>query len=203
MTPVVHDHPIRRPGFIKAARWIGPDDDLSLEVDYIDIDGLTKTLALRATDNGPTEPQEICLPNSRDVDYLERDTLVAHFRMCTMLCGFVAGTTELLDWFAETGSDANLQTAVGDVKVSDIRPVDDQCFDADFQKGNNPPVATHRINYLEVQRYVWAPSTQLKVIAGAVEKQFSSYIHDHPSKQLTQSQKDDIVNYVLGLTLFV
>jgi len=146
-------------------------------------------------------PGELCLPASNDVNTLgprKRDILVAHTRMACMISGLaVPGSKEFLDAFI--GQDQNnLQTAIGTVKVTQVVNVDDQCVEMTFRCGSGPTLA-FEVDHGELNKYVFVPATQLLVVPGAVEKQFPTYVHNHPTQVLSQQQKDDIAAYCLTL----
>lgn len=202
--PKVHKFPVKRPGFIEQAQWIGDDDDLSLQVSYRNEEGNLQSISFE-TRNADPRPGEICLPNTNDVLDLGprvRDILVAHVRMACMIAGLaVPGSKEFSDAFVQ--SEANhLQTAIGTVKVTDIVLIDDLCLDMEFKRGGGPK-RVFRIDHDELNEYKFVPSTQLLVIPGAIEKEFSGAVHDHPNEVLTQQEKDDIVAYLLSLALWV
>ena len=197
--PVVYDFPVKRPGIITAAQWFGGDADLELHVSFTGLGGQGGQLVFQTQG---TEVGEICLPTSTDLNNLgprARDILVAHTRMACMVAGLaVPGSKEFLNAFIQSDSN-NLQTALGTVKVSDVRMVDDQCFDIDFKVGTGPAF-TVRADHGELNNYTFVPSTQLLIIPGSVKKEFPTYVHDfNNGKILTQSQKDAISTYILGL----
>jgi hypothetical protein len=100
----------------------------------------------------------------------------------------------------EQSQTSNFQTAVGAVKCTDVIFINDQIVELEFQKGSGPK-RKYQFDYGELQNYSFAPSTQLFIIAGAVEKQFPTYNHDFTAGVfLTESQKQDIVDYVLTLS---
>jgi len=72
-----------------------------------------------------------------------------------------------------------------------------------FRQGNNGASRQYVMDHGELNRYTFAPSTQLFVIPGAVKKQFPNYVHDHPNTVLTTTQREDIRSYVLGLALWI
>lgn len=204
-TPVIHTFPVRRPGFIMSATWVGADDDLTLECGYVDQGGVPRSIVFETRNTGEGRLGEICLPTSSDVADLgpnARDILVAHLRMACMVAGLaVPGSKEFTDALIQADSN-NLQTAIGTVKVTAVAPVDDQCVDVEFQKGNGPK-RTYRIDHGELNDYVFVPQTQLRVIAGSVEKQFPNAVHDYPTTVLSATDKASIATYVLGLSLWV
>lgn len=204
-TPTVLPFPVKRPGFIETAEWLGNDDDLFLSCNYRDQSGALQNISF-ATRNA-NEPGEICLPASSDVASLgprARDVLVAHLRMACMLGGTaVPGSAEFNAVLADQANPANLQTAIGDVRITAVAVENDTQVRLTFRQGSNGAQREHLVDHVELNSYVFAPSTQLLVVPGAVKKQFSNYVHNHPSTVLTTSQKADIVSYVLGLALWI
>lgn len=202
-SPLIHSFPVKRPGFITQAQWIGDDDDLSLQLSYTDVGGVGKAMSLD-TQNAERKG-EICLPTSNDVADLAaddgriRDILAAHVRMSVLCKGHaVPGSVEFSDAVLDHQESNHLQTALGTVKVKTVTILDDQCVHIEFQKGSGPK-RTYLFDHQELSNYTFVPVTQLLVVAGAIEKQFSSYVHDHPNDVLTAQQKQNIVDYVLTL----
>lgn len=205
--PRVHAWPVKRPGFITGVFWNGDDDDLSMIVQYTNQSGGNASISLE-TKNADRKG-EFCLPTSSDVADLAdtperiRDILAAHVRMAVMIKGHaVPGSTEFEDAILDHIGSNHLQTALGTVKVKSVTIIDDQCLDIEFQKGSGTK-RTYRFDHQELMNYVYVPQTQLLVVAGAIEKEFSSYVHDHPNDVLTQVQRDDIDEYLLGLEPWV
>jgi hypothetical protein len=214
--PRVYPFPIKRPGgFLLGARFAGPDETLTLEVDYPDGLGNLQTVSFRCTALGPNDPQEVCIPNAAwDVTKIHRDALVASIRMASIVSGTIAGSQEWLDALQKvtdpllgTPGDRWFQLACGQVKVKSVSYPDDSCIAVEFQRGTTADVVTHDIGLTEINAvsYVYAPSTQLLVIPGAIEKgaPANSWEHDYPSDPLTTAERDAIVTYVLGLKPWV
>lgn len=203
--PVVHPFPVRRPNFIVSATWVGTDEDLTLEVGYFDQGGIPRSVVFETRNVSEGRTGEICLPTSNDVADLgpnARDILVAHLRMACMVAGLaVPGSKEFTDALLQADSN-NLQTAVGTVKVTAVAPVDDQCVDIEFQKSPGPK-RTYRIDHGELNQYVFVPQTQLRVVGGAVEKQYPNAVHDYPGTVLTETEKANIASYVLTLAPWI
>jgi len=203
-TPTVFSFPVKRPGFIETAEWVGTDDDLFLFCGYRDQTGAYQTISF-ATRNA-NEPGEICIPSSNDVANLgprARDILVAHLRMACMIGGVaIPGSAEFTAVLADQANPANLQTAVGDVKITSVALVDDTQVNLTFRQGGGA-YREHLINHDEINKYSFIPATQLLIIPGSVKKQFPTYVHNHPNTVLTTSQKADIVSYVLGLAPWI
>lgn len=199
-TPVIHEFPVKRPGFITAASWLGGPQDMVLRLEYIGAGGQGGMVSLATKGENPGE---ICLPTSSDLATLggatrARDILIAHARMACMIAGHAIPGSIEFDEAIASGQLANLQTALGTVKVVAARAIDDVNCQLDFRKGTGP-IFTVDTSYAEVNRYSFDPSTQLLVVAGAVEKEFPTYVHDYPNVQLTEAQKDAIAAYVLTL----
>lgn len=199
--PVIYPYPIKRPGFIEQAVWIGPDDDLSLEVRYRDTSDNLQTVPLPCSSGG--QLGKICLPSSATINDISRDTLIAHLRMSTLISGSIPGSAEWTDAFVNQADTNNLQTAIGNVKVTAIDVVDQQLLDVTLQKTSGGPTVVVRTDYNELGTYAFAPSTQLYCVAGAIEKQFPTYVHDYPDATLSQAQKDAIADYVVALEQWI
>lgn len=206
--PIVHNFPVRRPNFIEDAFWIGDDDDLALNLKFTDVGGVQKSIQLE-TQNAERKG-ELCRPNSNDIlDMADtqgrvRDILAAHVRMAVLVKGHaVPGSQEFADALVDDllGSN-NFQTSIGTVKVTDVTLIDHQCVDLEFKQGSGPK-RTFTFDYQELMNYTFVPVTQLLVVSGAVEKEFPSYVHDHPNDVLSSSQKQDVVDYVMSLAPWV
>ena len=196
--PIIYPFPIKRPAFIEQAVWLGSDDDLSLELRYRDTSNQIQSIALSTTN--PTTQGKICLPNTADITWLTRDTLISHLRMATMISQAIPGAKEWTDAFILGQIVQNMQTAIGTVKVVSLEEIDQQLLDVTLQKatGGGASVVI-RTDYNELGTYSFAPITQLLCVAGAIEKQFSNYVHDYPGTVLSAQQKSDIESYVLTL----
>ena len=70
-------------------------------------------------------------------------------------------------------------------------------------KGNNHAPYTFTIGVDELTNYSFVPSTQLRVIAGAVKAAFPNYVHDFPNDSLSPAQRQDVIDYVTGLQIWV
>ena len=201
-SPVVHQFPVKRPGFIETAEWINDDAHLALRITYTDVGNVARSMQFECRNLGDATPGSICLPASTDLNNLgprARDTLVAHARMACMIAGLaVPGSKEFADAFTATLDSINLQTALGTVKVTNVDIVDDQTAMLTFKCGTGPNYNVE-VDHGELNNYVFVPETQLFIIPGSVNKQFSSYVHNYPSAILTTSQKADIVAYVTSL----
>jgi len=199
MPPVVHPFPVKRPGYIEQAAWLGTDEDLSLQLSFRNIAGNLETISFQTAGENPGE---ICLPSSTDLATLGprvRDILAAHLRMGVMVAGHaVPGSREFEDVFVQTGTN-NFQVAIGTAKVIASRMVSDSEIDIDWRIGSSGPIRTERFGHGELSNYVFVPQTQLLVVPGAVEKQFPNYVHSWPGTVLTQAQKDNVAAYVLTL----
>lgn len=205
-TPIVHDYPVKRPGFIQSASWVGDPTNLKLHVTYPDQDGVIRALDFGTRNLGAGRPGEICIPTSTDVNDLGpriRDILVAHTRMACMIVGqAVPGSQEFLDAFTQEGTN-DLQTAIGGAtKVSAVSVINDERIMLTWRKGTGPTYSAE-VDHVELNLYQFAPDTQLLVIPGSVKKQFSTYVHDYPNTLLTEEKQDEIAAYVLGLTPWI
>ena len=202
--PAMYPYPVRRPGFVPAATWQGQPgaDELQLEGTYTNDVGLPASLVFHtknATD------ANLCLPTAALVTDLSADLLIAHVRMSGMISGTVPGSKEYQDAIQGTGvlNEKWFQTPAGDVKVVGIIPLSDTQTKLQFQKGTGA-IRDVIAGNDELASYSWAPSTQLLVIAGAVRKQFPTYIQDPDTgKFLTQAQMDDIAAFILTLQPWV
>lgn len=202
VAPAVHPFPIKRPGFITGATWIGGPEDMALECAYTNALGNPAVISFSTKGENPGE---LCLPASTDLNNLgprARDILAAHLRMACMVGGVaVPGSREFEDVFIQAESN-NFQVALGMAKVVDVRMFSDTEVDVDWKVGTGPTYTT-RLGHGELNTYTFVPQTQLLVIPGSVEKEFPTYIHDYPSQQLTSTQKSNIVNYVTALELWI
>jgi hypothetical protein len=184
--------------------FLGPDDDLALEVKVYDENGVFSTVSFRTTSAG--QQGDICLPSSADVTWLRDDIVVAHMRMATLIADVPIGSTEWVAAMVE-GSSANLQTAIGLTKVMAVRIIDQLNVEVDLRKSgtSNPTkvLQATKDQFPLRSLYNLDPKTQALVIAGAIEKEFPSYIHNHPSAVLSANQRTEIENYVKSLTLWI
>lgn len=199
--PVVHPFPVKRPGFIESAVWLGGDEDLALEIAFRNLGGGLDVVSLQATGENPGE---ICLPASTDPANLgprARDILVAHLRMACMIRGIaIPCSREFEDVWVVQSESNYFQTALGTTKVVGCIPLTDSTARISWRIGNGPVYATD-VGHGEINSYAFAPLTQLLVVPGAVKKAFPSYVHNYPSGPvLTTAQKDEIATYVLGLS---
>lgn len=199
-THLVLAYPIKRPGFIEAANWVGSpgQDDLTLQLEYKDAQGVPSTTSLY-TVNAPNAT--LCLPSSKSIADLPEDIFTSHIRMAGMISGTVPGSVEFDNAIKGPMLDArNFQMPVGDVKVTAIAPVSPTILRFTFQKTSGGATRDIDMDVRDLASYAFAPSTQLLVVAGAIKKQYPTYIQDHANgKDLTQTQMDTIAAYVLGL----
>lgn len=201
--PKVYAHPIKRPsGFLSNARFEGDDDELLFHVDYPDSTGAIRTITFRLHDDG-SDKQEMCIVNSNfDLNNIPRDTMVAHIRCCGWISKTLPGSKEWDDAIkvSSSGQTKWFQTAVGQVKVTEISIPDDECIHVEFQRGSQEKVTiTIDIDELTAENYSFDPETQLSVIAGSVEKEFPGYHHEGSSNPLNAQERADIINYVNDL----
>lgn len=200
--PVQYGYPVKRPGIISDASWQGPDSNLSLQLTYTNEFGNLQAFLLLAGNASRTG--DLCLPNGKTIQDINRDALIASIRMATFIGSVIPGSKEWLDAMT-TGQDTmNFQTALGNVKIKEIRIISDVQVELDMVKaGTSTPIQTIVTDFSEIGTYSFAPDTQLRCAAGAIEKQFASYVHDYPGTVLSQSQKDDVAAYVKTLALWV
>lgn len=216
MTPTIYTHPVKRPGIITQANWLGDDDDLSLQIVYTNPQG--GNAAFDFYTRNAERKGNVCLPSSNDVldlgeSYDEgphelldgdhyysgevSDIIVAHASMATHISRQgIPGSQEFQDSLISQLASPNwLQTAIGTVKITDYVPLDDRLFFLECKKGSGP-ARWILSDYGTFLTYNYVPQTQLLTIAGAIEKQFSGHVHDHPNDVLTENQKADIAAYV-------
>jgi hypothetical protein len=200
--PAQYGYPVKRPGLIVAAQWTGPDSNLKLQVTYVNEFGNLQVFLLSTTNAGAVG--DICLPTGKTIQDINRDAIIASVRMATFISKHIPGSKEWLDAMT-TGQDTmNFQMAIGNVKIKEARIISDVQVELDMVKaGTSTPVQTVVTDFGELGTYTFAPDTQVRCAAGAIEKEYPSYIHDYPTQVLTQAQKDDIIAYVLTLPLWV
>ncbi len=204
-TPIIYDFPVRRPGFIVDAHWDGPDQQLQLKLAYYNELGQLRGINLSTRNIADGAKGEVCLPSSSvltDLGPRWEDVLTAHTRMaCLVARSGIPGSTEFQEALLG-GETANLQTAIGVVKIVDVTPINDQTVRMTYKQGTGPSMTIDQ-EYQNLNRYVFVPDTQLFVIPGAIKKQFPTYVHDYPTKVLTEAQKNDIAAYVLTLAPWI
>lgn len=194
--PANFGHPIKRPNFLLAADFIGGDEDLALEVQFPNALGQITSLSLQL--NGENLG-EMCLPSSLQViGTLSDAALKAHLRMATMISGTVPPSQEWKDALIQHEASNKFQTAIGNVQMDEVVVVDEVCADFIFKKSGTSQLKTVRTTYDELTKYDLNPETQLRIIAGAIEKQFPQYVHDHPATVLSASKRQDIIDFLLG-----
>lgn len=206
--PTDHGFPVKRPSFIQSCTWVGPDQQLVLKLTYFDAGGVLRQFTMSTRNIGDGTPGEVVLPTGllgNDLHNLGpryEDILTAHTRMaCLVSRSGIPGSTEFMNALQE-GVSANLNTALGVVKVTDVQAVDDSTIAITYKCGTGPTL-TVNIDYTNLNNYVFVPDTQLFVIAGAIKKQFSTYVHDYPTTILSQTRRDDIVAYVMSLQIWI
>lgn len=200
-TPIVLEYPIKRPGFITNAFWQGlpTDPEISLIIEYVNNLGIPSQTVLYTT---PAPNASLCLPNGKTVADLSDDVYIAHVRMAGMISGTIPGSEEYNNAIKGDGllGARYFQTPIGDVKVTDIQMIYPSNVQLTFQKTGGGPTHIVITDVGDLSTYSFAPSTQLITIAGAIKKQYPTYIHDAAtSKFLTQTQMDTIAAYVMGL----
>lgn len=206
-TPTVFDYPVKRPGFITGVTWNGQPQDsvLSLNIEYVGSNGLPSQTTLWTTGN-VNQVAALCLPSGKTVNDMTDDLLIAHVRMAGMISGTIPGSQEYDDAITGTGllNGRNFQTPIGDVKVTQVQSVDERVIRLTFQKTSGGLTRDVDADVNDLSKYAFAASTQLLVVAGAIKKQYPTYIHDAATnKHLTQAQMDTISAYVLALEPWV
>lgn len=200
-TPTIHNFPVRRPGYIQLCEWVGPDSQLSLRVTYFNELGSLREIQFATRHLDDATKGEICLPSSTDLHDLGtryEDILTAHTRMaCLIARSGIPGSDEFKNALL-AGVSANLNTALGVVKVVDVLAIDDSTVGIVYKCGNGPTM-TVNMDYRDLNDYAFVPDTQLFVIPGSVKKQFSTYVHDYPGQLLSEVQRDNVVAYVMTL----
>lgn len=195
-TMIDYGFPARRPNSILNLQWIGPDDDLALQGEYYDNAGQLRVIQWGTRINGG----ELCLPSSATVLDIHRDTAIAHVRMALFLGNYRAWTAESQNALVNQSDAKHFQTPVGECRVVATRtgaaPGE---IEFDLRKGTSGPILTVQSSVDELTKYSLTPSSQLRVVCGAVKKQFSSYVHDYPGALLSQTQRDNIVAYIYSL----
>lgn len=203
-TPTVFTYPVKRPGFITGVTWNGQPNDasVSLSIEYVNENGLPASTTLYTTGN-PNQPvPTLCLPSGKTVNDMIDDLLIAHVRMAGMISGTIPGSQEYEDAITGTGllNGRNFQTPIGDVKITQVQSVNERTIRLTFQKTSGGITRDVDADVQDLSKYAFAASTQLLVVAGAIKKQFPTYIHDAATnKHLTQAQMDTISAYVLDL----
>ena len=200
-THLVLGYPIRRPAFTENANWVGEpgQDDLTLRLEYRDAQGQAGQTELYTV---TAENATLCLPNSKDIHSLPEDVFSAHVRMAGMVSGTIPGSSEYDAAIKADGAGnaRNFQMPIGDVRVTTIQYLTAAMVRFTFQKTSGGPTRDIDLDVRDLATYAFAPSTQLLVVAGAIKKQYPTYIQDHANgKDLTQTQMDTIAAYVLGL----
>jgi hypothetical protein len=193
----VHAFPVRRPGFFQSAEWLGDDAHLTLKCTYFDETGVLRQIQFATRNLSDGERGSICLPASSDLNDLHptraADVLAAHTRMSCLIGEAIPGSDEFTTALLQ-GLSANLNTALGVVKVTAVAAVSDNSVQISYRQGTGP-VFNATYDYFDLRTYVFVPDTQAMVVAGSVRKQFN-YVHEWPNTIMTQAKKDDIVAYV-------
>lgn len=201
-TPMVLEYPIKRPGFITNAYWLGlpTDPEISLVLEYVDAQGNANQTVLYTT---PVAIASLCLPHTlKTVADLSDDVYIAHVRMAGMVSGAIPGSEEYNNAIKGDGllGARYFQTPIGDVKVTDIQMIYPSNVQMTFQKTGGGPTHVVVTDVADLSTYSFTPSTQLITVAGAIKKQYPTYIHDAATgKFLTQTQMDTIAAYVMGI----
>lgn len=210
VAPFQPGYPIRRAaGFLASPQFEGTDDQLLFRVEYPDNQGVRHAINFRCTPSG-SEPQEMCIANNSPdytVTKLSRDTIVSHLRMASIISKTIPGSKEWVDALLSTSDlDAKyFQMPVGQVRLISWSMVDDRTMKMEFQRGTTTDKVFHEVDLNEItaESYIYAPSTQLMVISGSVERQFPNYHHNYPDTILSEQQRQDIIDYVASLELWI
>lgn len=206
MTPRVGSHPLfRAPGYLRAARWHGPDERLWLQADYAAADGTRGVVSWRAHAVAGA-PQQVCVPNARHaIGDVDLDTLAAHVRMSLLLRGAIPQTVEARAHLLT----AEFRLACGTVEVTAVdadRATDDGLV-VTFRRKGTTDAATVVLDARNLVSYAYRPAQQLLVVPGAIEAQDTTWEHDAVddvvTTALTQAQRDAIVAYVTGMRVWV
>lgn len=206
--PFNYGYPVLRPGVVVDASFQGSDANLNLNIVYYNEFGATEAFVMPCCSVAHGMGL-ICLPSSATIQDVNRDAIVASVRMATLISSMIPGSSEWNDAITTDGGLLNetmdFQMSIGNVKVKTLRVVTDSHVELDMvKKGTTSPVQTIVTDYDELGRYTFAPDAQLHCVAGAIEKQFPTYVHDPANNVLlTQARKDEIVAYVKTLVLWV
>lgn len=205
MPHLVLSYPLKRPAFITNVTWVGNpgDQEISLNLEYQDAQGLPAQTTLYSL---PAAEATLCLPNGRTIDTVPEDVLTAHARMAGMISGTVPNSEEYAAALKGDGllNGRNFQSPIGDVKVTDVQSVSANLLRLTFQKSSGGTTRNVDVDVRDLATYAFVPSTQLLVVAGAIKKEFPTYIQDADNnKFLTQAQMDDISAYVLSLNPWI
>lgn len=201
LVPRNYGFPVKRPSFITNARWVGGDDDLSLEVEFVDAAGNPRVLSFPTT-NTENGVGEICLPKTGPtIDDIARDALIASIRMATFISKTVAGSIEWKTAMEEQEGGQSFQLAIGKVviPVDGVRLISDSQIEVDVKKDKTSLIRTLVTGHDEISMYTLTPETQLWIVPGSVEAAFPAAIHDYPNEVLTSAEKQAILDYVVAL----
>lgn len=204
--PIQLNRPVRRPPgqMVTSAQWVGPDDDLQLEVSYLDALGMPDVITFTTANTNEGRKGEICMASSAEAPDIPRDTVVSHIRMGGFCASALIGTFEWDNLWIEQEGSKDLQLACGTCSITARRIVSDTCVEVDVRiKGGNHPTGTFLIGVDELTNYEFTPSTQLKTIAGSVKKQFPTFEHEYPGTILSANDRQSVVDYVEALEIWV
>ncbi len=209
-TPVVHDFPVKRVGFIQSAEFQGPDAQLQLRVTYPNQTGGVAQIIFSCRNVGDGSPGEICLPApsalNNDLHNLGpryEDMLRAHTRMSCLVAGTAVPGSVEFDEAIATGQTANLQTGMGAVKILAVTPLTDETVRLQYRLASGGPTVDVEMDYGDLNKYSFAPETQLYIIPGSVKKQFSTYVHDYPTTILSQTRREEIQAYIMAMAPWI
>lgn len=197
------EKPAQRTNLITNVSWQGDDDDLALEVTFDNGEGGTSVVSFSTT-NASNGVGQICLENTIPVTDLTDNVILASLRMGSLISGNPPGSKEWVDAMGVDQTTKDFQMGLKtNVYIKAHRIISENVIELDIKRRNDAAQKTVTLGFDDLSSYSVAPDTQIYCIVGAIEKEFPSYVHDHPTTVLTQTQKDDIVTYVSGLTLWV
>ena len=199
---MIFTYPNKRPGIITSVYFSGEDDDLQLTLEWAE-DTRSGATTFQLQNIGDGNVGQICLPASAQLEQVSEDAIIASIRMAAFISNSTAGSGELADMFADQEGSRDIQSAVGNLKVDAVRTPTGVCVELDIKKKNSQQKRTICTDHGALSQYSYTPSTQLLVVAGAIRAEYPSYVHDYPDAVLTQSQRDDIIAYIMTLAPWV
>jgi hypothetical protein len=204
--PYNHGQPVIRLGAILGAQWVGPDDDLALEVQLLDEVGTNVVVSFQTANVNEGRIGQIVMPNSASILNISDETCIAHARMAPWIEGGGVGpspaSTDWIALFQDEGSIPDFQMAIGNTRIYDARPVDDIYFEFDIRKkGTSSPTKTVLIDYETFVGYSLEPVEASRCIAGGVKWRHPTYVHEYPGTILTQARRDEIIATILSQDL--
>jgi hypothetical protein len=203
----IWDFPVQRPGFVKAAEWIGGNEQLRLECTYEDEFGDDQVISF---DTEGEEAGQICLPATKTINDITdsgggADTFIAHLRMATLIDKIIIGSATFDGQFISFITPQTFTMAVGSIKIAGKALVSAYNYTVYFQDaGGLGPLRGIEIGHDELTRYRFQPSTQLLVIPGTIEYTYPAYVHDaNGAVYLSTAQKANIVTLLLNSTFWI